>query len=108
MANVVITGGSRGIGAAAVREFRRRGDRVWFFYAQSHEKAGALAEETGAAAVLCDVTDPQAVKNAFAALPCLLLNPAFADQQILGPTMVGVLSGLPLLLLALWLLRKDK
>ena len=46
--------------------------------------------------------------NAFAALPCLLLNPAFADQQILGPTMVGVLSGLPLLLLALWLLRKDK
>ena len=46
--------------------------------------------------------------NAFAALPCLLLNPAFADQQILGPMMVGVLSGLPLLLLALWLLRKDK
>ena len=32
MQNVVITGGSRGIGAAAVRLFSGRGDRVWFLY----------------------------------------------------------------------------
>ena len=86
MANVLITGGSRGIGAAAVREFRRRGDRVWFFYAQSHEKAGALAEETGAEAVLCDVTDPEAVKNAFAALPeldVLVCNAGIAHQGLI-------------------------
>ena len=30
--NVLITGGSRGIGAAAVRAFSARGDRVAFFY----------------------------------------------------------------------------
>ena len=86
MANVVITGGSRGIGAAAVREFRRRGDRVWFFYAQSHEKAKALAEETGAAAIACDVTDPQTVKNAFAALPeidVLICNAGIAHQGLI-------------------------
>ncbi|MBR2300529.1 MAG: SDR family NAD(P)-dependent oxidoreductase [Bacteroidaceae bacterium] len=43
---MVITGGSRGIGAAAVREFCRRGDHVSFLYASSHEKAKALAQET--------------------------------------------------------------
>ena len=46
--------------------------------------------------------------NAFAAVPCLLMNPAFADRMILGPTMVGLISALPLLLLALWLLKKEK
>ena len=30
--NVLITGGSRGIGAAAVRAFSARGDRGGFFY----------------------------------------------------------------------------
>lgn len=32
MKTVVITGGSRGIGAAAVRLFAGRGARVWFLY----------------------------------------------------------------------------
>ena len=39
MANVVITGGSRGIGAAAVMLFAARGDRVTFLYEQNHEAA---------------------------------------------------------------------
>ena len=42
MANVVITGGSRGIGAAAVKRFADRGNRVWFLYAASEEAAKAL------------------------------------------------------------------
>lgn len=67
--HVVITGGSRGIGAAAVRAFCRRGDEVSFFYLRSHEAAQALAAETGARAVQCDVADGQAVAKAFAALP---------------------------------------
>lgn len=47
--NVLITGGSRGIGAAAVRAFSARGDRVAFFYEKEDEKAAAVAAETGRA-----------------------------------------------------------
>lgn len=65
MKTIVITGASRGIGAAAVRRFRARGDRVIFFYRESHEAAEALAAETGAEAVCCDVADEAAVKEAF-------------------------------------------
>lgn len=61
----VITGGSRGIGAAAVKLFSERGDRVFFLYEKEHEKAKMVAEETGAAAICCDVADASAVKDAF-------------------------------------------
>ncbi len=64
--NVVITGGSRGIGAAAVRRFRAQGDRVWFLYEKNHEAARAVAEQTGAVALCADVADEAAVKAAFA------------------------------------------
>ncbi len=66
MSNVVITGGSRGIGAAAVAAFAHRGDTVWFLYEKEHTAAKAVAEETGAAPICCDVADGQAVKQAFA------------------------------------------
>ena len=65
MQNVVITGGSRGIGAAAVRLFAGRGDRVWFLYEKNHEAAQAVARETGASAICCDVADEAAVQRAF-------------------------------------------
>lgn len=65
MATVVITGGSRGIGAEGVRQFAARGDRVYFLYEKEHEKAQAVAKETGATAICCDVADGQAVKAAF-------------------------------------------
>ena len=68
MANIVITGGSRGIGAAAVRLFAQRGDRVWFLYEKEHDAAQKVAAETGAAAICCDVADGLAVKAAFAAI----------------------------------------
>ena len=66
MSNIVITGGSRGIGAAAVELFAARGDRVWFLYEKEHESAAAVAERTGATAICCDVSDGAAVKAAFA------------------------------------------
>ena len=65
MRNVVITGGSRGIGAAAVELFAARGDRVYFLYEKNHEAAKAVAEKTGATPICCDVADGQAVKEAF-------------------------------------------
>ena len=69
MANVVITGGSRGIGAAAVRLFAARGDRVWFLYAGNHDAAETVARETGAVAIQCDVADAAAVQAAFSQIP---------------------------------------
>jgi len=68
MKHVLITGGSRGIGAATVRSFAQAGYRVTFFYEKSHAQARAVAKETGADAVCCDVTDPEAVRQAVAAI----------------------------------------
>ena len=69
MSTIVITGGSRGIGAAAVRRFAARGDRVYFLYEKAHDAARQVAEETGATAICCDVADYAAVEKAFAAIP---------------------------------------
>jgi len=62
----VITGGSRGIGAAAVEAFAARGDRVFFLYEKNHAAARAVAEKTGAVPICCDVADGRAVAEAFA------------------------------------------
>ena len=69
MANVLITGGSRGIGAACVRRFAARGDRVWLLYEKEHEAAAAVAAETGSTAICADVSDGEAVRAAFRQCP---------------------------------------
>ena len=69
MANVVITGGSRGIGAAAVACFTARGHRVYFLYEKEHDAARAVADATGATAICCDVADGAAVAVAFRSIP---------------------------------------
>ena len=65
MSHVVITGGSRGIGAAAVELFAARGHRVTFLYEKDHLSAAKVAANTGATAVCCDVSDGQAVRSTF-------------------------------------------
>ncbi len=87
--NVVITGGSRGIGAEAVRQFAARGDKVYFLYEKEHEKARKVAEETGATAICCDVADGQAVKNAFAQIPdadVLICNAGISISGLISQT----------------------
>ena len=69
MGTVVITGGSRGIGAAAVARFAQRGDRVYFLYEKNHEAARAVEERTGATGICCDVADKAAVQQAFSRIP---------------------------------------
>ena len=69
MSTVVITGGSRGIGAAAVELFCARGDQVYFLYEKNHAAAAAVAEKTGAKAICCDVADGAGVKEVFARIP---------------------------------------
>ena len=72
MARVLITGGSRGIGAACVRAFAVQGDRVAFIYRSSEQAATSVATATGAAAIRADVSDSaeaeRAVREAEAAL----------------------------------------
>lgn len=69
MKHVLITGGSRGIGAASVRLFCKEGCRVSFFYRKNHASAQAVAAETGAEAICCDITDFSAVREAISKLP---------------------------------------
>ena len=69
MASVVVTGGSRGIGAAITARYAARGDQVYFLYEKNHEAARAVAEKTGAVPICCDVADGSAVAEAFARIP---------------------------------------
>lgn len=64
MKNVLISGGSRGIGAAAVRRFAALGCNVVFLYKSSDNAANELCRETGARSIKCDVSDPAAVTSA--------------------------------------------
>jgi 3-oxoacyl-[acyl-carrier protein] reductase len=66
MNRVLISGGSRGIGAALVRAFTQNGDTVAFLYCQNDAAAKAVEAETGAVAIRCDVSDPDAVRAAVA------------------------------------------
>ena len=52
---VIITGGSRGIGAETVRLFAARGCRVVFLYRAADDCASRLAAETGAEAIRADL-----------------------------------------------------
>ncbi|WP_188188472.1 3-oxoacyl-ACP reductase family protein [Nonomuraea sp. SYSU D8015] len=67
----LVTGGSRGIGAAIVRRLARDGARVAFTYSSTKDHAEALVEEitiTGgrALAIQADSGDPDAVRQAVA------------------------------------------
>lgn len=59
MRRVIITGGSRGIGRAAVELFVEAGDRVAFIYRSDDNAAAEVAKLTGATPVKADVGDPE-------------------------------------------------
>lgn len=68
---VLVTGGSRGIGAACVKKFAREGWAVVFFYQKNEAAAQALVGELKSqgfdvAALRCDVADSAQVKAAVA------------------------------------------
>ncbi|HKI04952.1 MAG TPA: SDR family oxidoreductase [Thermoanaerobaculia bacterium] len=84
---VVVTGGSRGIGAACARLFAKAGATVLIQYLASDQRAGAVLKElrrlSGAAhfMVRCDVTDLDQVSKLFdsvkahwGGLDCLINN----------------------------------
>ena len=87
MSTVVITGGSRGIGAAAVKLFATRGDKVYFLYEKDHAAAQKVATQTGATAICCDVADGKAVACAFETIEdvdILICNAGIGHYQLMA------------------------
>ena len=66
MRNVLISGGSRGIGRAMVEAFVENGDRVAFIYRTREAEAQEVAGATGAVAIRADISDPDEVRRALA------------------------------------------
>ena len=64
MKHILISGGSRGIGAALVKGLSADGHRVAFLYYHHSAAAEAVAAESGALPICCDVANPDAVKAA--------------------------------------------
>lgn len=82
--NALVTGASRGIGAAIARRLARDGFRVWLNFKSRRDAAEAVAKEiegAGGTALLLpfDVSDPDAVRD--------VLEPAIAEH---GPLSVLV------------------
>lgn len=69
MKHVLVTGGSRGIGAATVAAFARAGYPVSFLYEKEHAAAQEVCRRTGAVCLCCDVADPEATAQAISSLP---------------------------------------
>ena len=75
--NVLVLGGSRGIGAAIVRRFANEEAKLAFTYAGSREAAEALGTETGAEVVYADSADRAQLIAAVAArgaLDIIIIN----------------------------------
>jgi len=87
---VLIIGGSRGIGAEAVRLFTEEGCSVVFTYNRSELAADALRLETGAVPVRCDVKHPDSVRIAaekagsvLGHIDVLICNAGIADYDLI-------------------------
>ncbi len=91
---ILVTGGSSGIGAAAVRVMRRAGASIFFTYLKNESRAAALARELGerVAYQYCDVADHdslpglvEACVGAFGRIDVLVNNAAiFAENPFVG------------------------
>ena len=89
MGLAIVTGGSRGIGAACVRAFAEAGRPAAFTYSARRDKAEALSAETGALALCADSADRDAVENAvktaresLGAIDTVVCNAGIAQQKL--------------------------
>lgn len=88
MKNILITGGSRGIGAACVKEFSKNGFRVFLNYNNSEKAAKKLADETGAIPVRADISNSDEVRkmidfiHGYGKISVLVNNAGIAEQKL--------------------------
>lgn len=82
--SVMVLGGSRGIGAAIVRQFAAAGAKLVFSYSGSPDAAAAVAAETGAAAVQADSAVRDELVAAVAAAGALDIMVINAGVAIMG------------------------
>lgn len=75
--SVLVTGGSRGIGAAMVREFAGNGYNTAFLYRSNTEQAERISDETGALALKCDVSHRDQVRESVKAAKIYLGTSCF-------------------------------
>lgn len=81
----LITGASRGIGAACAEKLHRDGFEIVINYNRSEKEAKALAEKLGGVAVKADVSNRDQVEKLFAAaggVDVLVCNAGIARQQM--------------------------
>lgn len=90
MKNVLITGGSRGIGKAMVKAFADRGYNVAFTYKSSADAANQLSLETGALAIMADsaveediISATSCVAKAFGGIDILINNAGISSFSLL-------------------------
>jgi cyclic-di-GMP-binding biofilm dispersal mediator protein len=81
---VLVLGGSRGIGAAIVRRFAKSGAKVAFTYAGSKGAADALSAEAGAEAVRADSANRDELVGAVAARGALDVIVISAGTAVMG------------------------
>ena len=85
----LVTGSSRGIGAATARRLAADGWSVTIHYNRSESAARTIAAELGAPAIQADVTDPDQVSALFAAagpVDLLVCNAGVAQYGLLTDT----------------------
>lgn len=65
MRNIIVTGGTRGIGAEISREFIKNGDRVFAVYEKDEKTAHEFAKKTGAIIIKADLSKKEGVSVVF-------------------------------------------
>ena len=95
MKNALITGASRGIGAAIAEELAKNNFHVFVNYNKSEEKAVSLAEKIGGIAVKCDVSKADEVEkmikiiSGYGGVDVLVNNAGISKIKILQDTTEG-------------------
>lgn len=89
MKNVLITGGSRGIGKKCVYEFSNAGYRVFLNYNNSQYDAEQISKETGAVIIKADISKSDEVKKMadfihenYGKIDVLVNNAGIAQQKL--------------------------